>query len=145
MKTKAGSECSGEGPPSSASPSRPKPIGLFFVSSISAGANLARRGCECAHSGPDPSLSLFISCLARNHPVSAKGSRVISPAHDRHPGTRAGQICRKPRAERSRPDASRRRLRRPCRSVIRLRLLQNNMHFFFVMLDAAASKGQVLT
>lgn len=58
--------------------SEQKPIGLFFVSSISAEANLVWWGYERALRADtrlaDLSLSLFISCLACNHPVSAKAA-----------------------------------------------------------------------
>lgn len=76
---------------------------LSFVSSISVEANLARRGYECAHRADTQRawpviISLhFLSSLQSS--CLGEGSRVISTVQDQHPGTRTGEICRKPRPE----------------------------------------------
>lgn len=59
--------------------SQQKPIGFFLLSARLAprpiwhGEDMSARAGQ-THSGPDLSLSLFISCLACNHPVSAKAA-----------------------------------------------------------------------
>lgn len=70
------------------------------VRSINAAANLALRGCECAASADirraDLSLSLFISCLACNHPVSAQAAAWLVQCRINSPGTQTTKICPPP-------------------------------------------------
>ncbi len=70
------------------------------VRSINAAANLALRGCECAASADirraDLSLSLFISCLACNHPVSAQAAAWLVQCKINSPGTQTTKICSLP-------------------------------------------------
>lgn len=76
---------------------------LSFVSSISTEANLARWGYECVCRADTQRawpviISLhFLSSLQSS--CLGEGSRVISTVQDQHPGTRTGEICRKPRPE----------------------------------------------
>lgn len=67
------------------------------VRSINAEANLAWWGYEHALRADirraDLSLSLFISCLACNHPVSAKAAAWLVQCRINSPSTHTGKIC----------------------------------------------------